>query len=180
MRILPIRHNNPFPVPVAWLFPEPGMRVSGSPHPLFLPQTYTLPDRRTLAPGTTHRTLHHITALPASARNGDVIARLYHHTTTEPIQPVTVRQATSGTRGPINAPARIPPIVAISSSRHRHRSEKTGGMAKKDEMSLILCSKRVARKVPGAFLAVLAPFLTQIFVKYSFGDAFCYVFPFWI
>jgi len=76
---------------------------------------------------------------------------------------------------PIHAPARIPPIVPLQNQNQKHQIP-----LKPQTCALLMRSKKLAVKIPGIFLAVSATFVTEMFVRYNWGDKFCYIFPFWI
>ncbi|KAL3454179.1 hypothetical protein BJX65DRAFT_301965 [Aspergillus insuetus] len=139
----------------------PGINLPGSPSPSHLPRTHSWPQR--ISPGSTHQTTTHVTVLPLYT-NGEMTARFLLHTSTHRLHP---RRRPPLPRLPISVPrahpARIPPLVFPP-----------------PRQILLSKSKNLASKIPAAFMAVTAPFLTEMVVRYTWGDKYCYIFPFWI
>ncbi|KAL2793928.1 hypothetical protein BJX66DRAFT_338359 [Aspergillus keveii] len=142
-----------------------GLNLPGSLIPSHLPLTHSWV--QPVGPSSIHQTTAHITALPTYT-NGEMTARFSLHTGAHrplprrrpplPPMPLAVPRA---------HPARIP-LLVFPPPRQRTRQ------------MLLSKSKNLASKIPAAFMAVTAPFLTEMVVRYTWGDKYCYIFPFWI
>ncbi|KAL3490077.1 hypothetical protein BJX62DRAFT_238534 [Aspergillus germanicus] len=158
-------HSLPTPPGYTYHPSTRGLNFSGSLNPSHLPRTHfwTQP----VGPSSIHQTTTHITALPRYT-NGEMTARFSLHTSSHrplprrrpPLPPLPISVLREH-------PARVPPLV-FPPPRQRTRQ------------MLLSKSKILASKGPAAFIAVTAPFLTEMVVKYTWGDKYCYIFPFWI
>jgi hypothetical protein len=158
-------HSLPTPPGYTYHPTTRGLNLPGAPNPSHLPHTHTFQHR--LTPGPTHLRTHRITALPIYT-NGEMSARFFLHTSPHCRYP---RRCPPLPHLPISAPrahpVRIPPLI-LPPPRQRIRH------------MLLSKSKTIASKIPVALMAVTAPFLTEMFARYTWGDKYCYVFPFWL
>ncbi|KAL2838108.1 hypothetical protein BJY01DRAFT_251116 [Aspergillus pseudoustus] len=165
-------HHYSYPTPpgVTWHPETTGLNLPGNPNPDDLPRTHTW--RQPLHPGSTTTPAsiqaHRLYALPAWSIDG-MAARFAFHTTSDRDTPPRIRWIAP--RTPIYAPARLPPIVQL----RRHDTPW-----QTQTRALLKRSKSLVAKVPGVFFAVTAPFMTDMIVRYIWGDKFYYIFPFWI
>ncbi|KAL2860087.1 hypothetical protein BJX68DRAFT_261058 [Aspergillus pseudodeflectus] len=158
-------HSLPTPPSYTYHPTTRGLNLPGAPNPSHLSHTHTFQQRLTAGP--THPTTHHITALPIYT-SGEMSAHSFLRTSTHPRYP---RRRRPLPPLPISAPrahpARIPPLI-FPPPRQRTRH------------MLLSKSKSIASKIPAVLIAVTAPFLTQMVVRYTWGDKYCYIFPFWL